>query len=423
MSVQPIRAPRVLDLVAGAQSALRALADVPVGAWSVEELTDALVELSALESQAAAARHAVLAEAEARKVAQSLGATGTDAWASALTGSTATAMAGGVWLAELLRSTYHATREAFADGGINEAQARVIVRAAEKLPPGVNAEQRAAAEAGLVAKAVHGMEPRRLRQAARRMLDVVSSQLADQHEATVLAEEERRAERETFLTLHDNGDGTYSGRFTIPELHGSLLKTALEHLTSPRRHSRDADGNVIEDESLGSAGLQLSWTERLGLGLTELIEHLPAEGFGRSGIGVLVHIDHERLLDTLASARLDTGTRISAGEARRLACEAGIIPAVLGTRSVPLDLGEAARLHSIHQRRGLSIMYDTCAVQGCERPFAWCDIHHRKPWSLGGLTDLLNGIPLCGFHHRRAHDSRFDLHDLPGGGVRFHRRR
>jgi hypothetical protein len=169
-------------------------------------------------------------------------------------------------------------------------------------------------------------------------------------------------------------------------------------------------------------GLVLSWTERLGLGFAELIEHLPTDGFGRSGVGVLVHLDYQRLLDGLASASIDTGTSISAGEARRLACAGGIIPAVLGGRSVPLDLGDTARLHSTHQRRALSIRHATCATEGCERPFAWCDIHHPHAWSAGGRTDLDNALPLCGFHHRRAHDTRFTLKLLPSGEVRFRRR-
>ena len=50
---------------------------------------------------------------------------------------------------------------------------------------------------------------------------------------------------------------------------------------------------------------------------------------------LLVHLDHDRLVDGLASARLDTGTRISVGEARRLACDAGILPAVLGGLESP----------------------------------------------------------------------------------------
>jgi hypothetical protein len=114
---------------------------------------------------------------------------------------------------------------------------------------------------------------------------------------------------------------------------------------------------------------------------------------------------------------------MSAGDLRRLACEAGLVPAVLDSASVPLDLGHTKRLHSTHQRRALRLSHETCAAEGCQRPFAWCDIHHPHWWSRGGATDLHNALPLCGHHHRRAHDTSFTLDHLPTGDVRFTRRR
>jgi len=73
--------------------------------------------------------------------------------------------------------------------------------------------------------------------------------------------------------------------------------------------------------------------------------------------------------------------------------------------------------------RALALTHDTCAVAGCERPFAWCEIHHhRLSWGRNGRTDLDNGLPLCGHHHRRAHDTRFDLRQRPDGEWAFHRR-
>ena len=209
----------------------------------------------------------------------------------------------------------------------------------------------------------------------------------------------------------------------IPELHGQLLRAALEHLTSPQRLSRNNAGDLVEDVILVAHSPRLSWSERLGLGFTELIEHLPTDGFGKGGVSVLVHLDYQQLLDGLGSARMDTGVHISPGRARELACAAGIIPAVLGGRSQPSDLGDLARLHSTGQRRALSVRYDSCAAERSERPFAWCDIHHSHPWSKGGRTDLDNGIPLCGHHHHRAHDNEFDLRVLPTGEARFTRRR
>ena len=445
MSVQqlhPVEDQSVLPAVDAARASLRRVLDVPVASVGTDELTDALASVGVLESQAAALRMRLLAEADRREVATRLGATGTDAWAASLTGSTRAVVAGGLWLGRLLAERYAATRDALAEGAINEAQARVIVTAAEQLPEQVTREHRRAAEAGLVVKAVRGTDARRLRQAARRMLDTATAEtaraeaarlrrLADEHEATMLEAEERRAETETWLTLGDRGDGTFVGRFVIPELHGHLLRAWLEQMTSPRRLAGGRDGEPVTDDTLDvSTGAQnLSWSERMGLGFTELLEHLPtspdgkAGGFSRVGVGVLVHLDHQHLLDGLASAGLDTGVRLSAGAARRLACNAGIIPAVLGTRSEPLDLGRESRLHTVAQRRALAVRHDTCATEGCERPFAWCDVHHPHPWAAGGPTDLANGVPLCGWHHRRAHDGRYTLARLPNGDVRFTRRR
>lgn len=134
-------------------------------------------------------------------------------------------------------------------------------------------------------------------------------------------------------------------------------------------------------------------------------------------------LELEALLAGLGTARLDTGTRITAADARRLACEAGLVPAVLGSDSVPLDLGREARLHDRHQRRALAVVHETRAIDGCERPFAWCEVHHPHPWAGGGKTDLVNALPLCGYHHRRVHDDRFSLRSHGHGGWRLCPRR
>ncbi len=218
MSVEQLRRPPVVaGWVEVARGSVTAAGAVDVSAIEDAQLGLALSEVVALESQVGALRCGLLAEAERRRVAEETADTGTDAWAAKLTGTTRAVMAGGIWLANLLRTRYDATREAFAAGAIEEAQVRVIVKAGEKLPDQVTDEQRARAEAALVAKAVAGMNARRLRHAARRMLEVISRELADAHEADQLEDEEQAAEAETWLSIHDNGDGTVSGRFTIPD--------------------------------------------------------------------------------------------------------------------------------------------------------------------------------------------------------------
>ncbi len=143
---------------------------------------------------------------------------------------------------------------------------------------------------------------------------------------------------------------------------------------------------------------------------------------GGTSATVVVTIGLDQLRADLAAASLDTGGHVSAGEVRRLACSAGIIPAVLGGASVPLDLGRRRRLHTPHQRIALGLARDTCAATGCERPSAWCETHHLTAWSRGGGTSVQDAALLCSWHHHRAHDPSYAWERLPDGTIRFHRR-
>jgi hypothetical protein len=422
--------PCVRELVEEAEECLDRAARATVGSVGDDHLKQTVCALARLEARAEALRLAFSAEADVRRLADETADTGTDAWLARLTGSTREQAAGGLRIAGLLRDKYAATREAFAAGDLCVDQVRVIVNAAEQAPVEATPAQVAEAETWLVARATGAgnrsgrpMDARRLRQAARRMFATVDPALADRHEAILLGRETRTAQMETFFSLNDNGDGTFSGRFRIPELHGHLLTQAIDRLTTPRRLARDRSGALAVDESAPGGGWGMSTYETRGAALCELIEHLPTRGHGGNACEILVKLDLEALLTGLGAAGLDTGVAITAGEARRLACNAGIVPAVLGGDSMPLDLGRSRRLHSRSQRRALSLVHDTCAIAGCGRPFAWCEVHHhRLAWAAGGRTDLANALPVCGYHHRRAHDMRFDLRRRPDGEWAFHRR-
>jgi Domain of unknown function (DUF222) len=357
------------DLVGSVVEARRGLVlagTVPSGSLSVGELAAAIGELAGLESQAVALRLALSAEAQVRRVADDPdrggAATGTDAWLAGLLGSTRASQAAGLRLGELLAGKYAATREAFAAGRLRADQVRVIVNAAEQAPARATPDQLREAEEHLVGKATgdgtrsgRGMNAKRLRQAARRMFDPIDRELADEHELAMLTRDKHGGDRETFLSLHDNGDGTWSGRFRVPELHGTLLDTVLGRLTSPRRVGRDRAGAPVVDETAPGPGESISFPELQGAALCELIEHLPGTGLAGSTTAVLVTVDLAALLAGLGAARMETGVGVTAGEVRRLACEAGLVPVVLGGRSEPLDLGRERRLHSAAQRRALSL--------------------------------------------------------------------
>ena len=106
----------------------------------------------------------------------------------------------------------------------------------------------------------------------------------------------------------------------------------------------------------------MSWSEHLGLAFLELIDHLPTDGDQHVAATLVVHLDLDALLSGVGAGTLDNGERISAAEARRLACGAGIIPMVLGGESQPLDVGRERRLHTKAQRVALSHLHHTCAV-------------------------------------------------------------
>ena len=386
---------------------------------SADQLTEVLRLQAALEGRVAGLRLHAVAAADAGGAAEVAAAVDTNAWA-ARAGRNRARSWGGTWLAGLLESKYAHVRAGLAIGALSEEHAAIIVRAAERVPEGISAKELADCEERLVFKA-QTMSPTALRKAARRMLEPISKRLADVHQADLLGAQEARAELETWLTLGDNGNGTWSGKFTIPELHGHLLKHALEQLSSPRRHSRTKSGEPVEEITLPGAG-SMNRYESLGAAFCELLEHLPSEGHGPVGFTMVVHIEEEHLRSGIGAATLESGAEISAEQARRLTCGAGIMPFVYSGKSLPLDLGAKMRLFSRAQAIALSAVHDSCAAQGCDRPFAWCELHHKIPWAEGGPTDLANAAPLCGYHHRRVHDPQYEHEWLTDGEVRFRRR-
>jgi hypothetical protein len=133
---------------------------------------------------------------------------------------------------------------------------------------------------------------------------------------------------------------------------------------------------------------------------------------GMAPAEVAVLIDYQTLVDGRHDGTVceySDGTTIPPEAARRHACEANIIPVVLGGDSRPLDVGRARRLATPAQRTALRSMYRTCAIDGCDRHFDRCHMHHIAEWDDLGLTDIDNLVPVCSFHHHRVHEGRWQL--------------
>jgi hypothetical protein len=308
-------------------------------------------------------------------------------------------------------------RVALAEGRVDLAQADVIARALDDLPVDLDVETLRMAEERLVMEA-ETFDPRRLRILGRRILEVVAPDVADEHARRALDDEEAHAEAVTFLRVRRRGDGTTDLHARLADAVAARLLTNLHAYTSPRQPAQQQQ--VPADRQ--------PYDRELGHALGSLLEHLdphrlPLHGGDATTVVVTVGLDDlQERLQAAGLARVGDEL-MTPSQARRLACTAKIIPAVLGRKSEVLDLGRGSRLFSPAQRKGLALRHPTCAAAGCTIPAPWCEAHHAgQPWSRGGRTNLTEGVLLCSHHHHRAHDPRYDTQHERDGSIGFHRR-
>lgn len=342
-------------------------------------------------------------------------------------------------------STHPRVAGAMRAGTVSQPQAVVIIRAVEALPDDLDfdlpADTADRAECQLIADA-SSFDPRGLRVLGTRILEAVAPDLADAAEAAKLEAAERRARESCRLNLRRIGDGTtrISGR--IPNLYAAQLAIMLGALLNPRRtpswveagstesaSSTESDESGNADDRGPPAGpwWALPAPSKLGHAFCELLDRInPADlpVHGTTATTLFITIPLGRLESGLGAATIlgDGGTdRISASEARRLACNSALIPAVLGTKSEVLDLGRSSRLFTAAQKRALILAHPTCQAEGCRRPASQSEVHHDQPWAEGGRTDLADGIVFCVHHHHLAHDAQFTYRRRPDGVVTFMR--
>ena len=418
----------IVSCASDIRASLKGVASVNPTFMTTDDKATALSELVRAEAQLVELRLRVLADAGDLAVATA--AKDAAGWLARVTRTRFADARADLVLATALDREHPVLAAAMREGDVTLAQAQVIRRALAALPSSVDADTVAQAEAHLVAQAgVFG--PKELARLGRRILDVVAPEIAEEAEARRLAELEANAAQLTRFTMRRQGDGTtrISGR--LPDAAATRFATYLEAYANPRKDP--ADG--ADDAATGDPFTRLPYPRRMGEALCQFLEsiditRLPIHGGDATTLVITMSLDSLRA--ELATADLIgaglvpgdelTGDTLTAAQARRLACTAKILPAVLGGDSIPLDLGRARRLFSPGQRKALLIRDTTCRAEGCDVPGTWAEAHHLDPWSTGGRTDLTNALLLCSHHHHRAHDTGYRTDRLPNGDLRFHRR-
>ncbi len=200
--------------------------------------------------------------------------------------------------------------------------------------------------------------------------------------------------------MRANGDGTTAIRATVPDPVAARLAAVIEAYTDPRREARM---KRHDDPYV------LPYPRRAGEGFCEFLEdlaptRLPIHGGDATTLFVTITLDSLRkdlgTATLLAPGPGDSLDIISADEARRLACRAQIIPAVLGGDGELLDLGRARRLFTPAQRKALLIRDKTCRAEGFETAVAGLLNHRRHP------RRLVRSAPLETVVRRRRHRPR-----------------
>ncbi|MEA4943987.1 MAG: DUF222 domain-containing protein [Propionicimonas sp.] len=367
-------------------------------------LVDELAAAERAETRAKARKLALLAELEARGSSEQTLGLSAAGWLVNGCTRTARQARGEVLLATRIAAC-PPLAEAVAEGQVSIPQAERLAHGLARLPDELDAGQREAVATHLVGLAISGEHgPDALSRLVNRAVEVVASEVADAADQAALERVEREQYRSRHLTVRQDLDGAWLLSAKLPAVAGAQVVTVLNAMATKQR-SADALAEV-----------ETSWGQAMADALVAVFGHhsscgvAPVHGADRPRITVTVGLD--TLRGELGPATLvDTDTAITAGQARRLACDAGILPMIMGSDSTPLDIGREKRLFTGALRHAIITRDRGCVFPGCDRPPSQCECHHRVPWWAGGATALSNGMLLCDHHH---HLIEPDPHAPPG---------
>ncbi len=202
------------------------------------------------------------------------------------------------------------------------------------------------------------------------------------------------------------------------------LLDRLEHTTAqgPRYRSRTADTSHGWDSTGGSISTEapacgegpLDTGDHTGHGC-DSTSHADNNGFngfdGFDGFDGFESVTADHGCDsTIPGTGSFTFTGpVPAAMVRKIACDADIIPVLLGSEGRVLDIGRTTRIFPPHIRKAITTRDQGCAFPGCTIPAPWCEAHHITYWSHGGPTSTDNGTLLCSHHHHLIHKEQWTI--------------
>ncbi len=356
-----------------------------------ERLAREIVDLERRIRGLQAARLRRIAEVDRRRRVRGEGQAATASWLARTLGVSFTSAREDVRVGRALEDMA-VTAAALSSGAVSATAVSVLARARDEQPQGFEADEEA-----LVAYAA-SVSPGELIREVRRWSEAV-----DPDSSLDRSERLRRRRR---LRVSSGLDG-------MVRIEGDLDPETAEPVVTALRAIRDADarrtraGPVARGPRLGLD--DRTSEQRMADALGELSRQwLDGSARGRVA-GERPHVTVTIGLDELRRPRgqvavLGHGGAVPASLARRVACDATVVPMVLGARSEPLDVGRKTPVVPPAIRRAVVQRDQHCRFPACDRPQAWCDAHHVVHWADGGATALDNLVLLCRAHHRSVHE-------------------
>ncbi|GAA4016562.1 HNH endonuclease signature motif containing protein [Allokutzneria multivorans] len=277
-------------------------------------------------------------------------------------------------------------REKLHAGVISARHAQIIADTVAKVP----VKKAEAVERELCRHAPR-LNPRQLMYAAK-----VTRAHCDP-EGTYRDEKEGVAQRSVKMGTNEHGHLHLIGSFDT--LTGQKIQ-ALMHALAKKR---PGDDRTTEQRYADA------FAEVIDLALATKV--LPTNGGERPQ--VIVTISYADLMASLGTGYTAWGDPITARLVRQIACDANILPVLLGGEGRPLDVGRNNRTATPAMRKALAVRDKGCAFPGCDRPPAWTEAHHVVHWLHGGDTKIDNLVLLCSHHHHVMHDEgwKITFHD------------
>ncbi|MBC9956641.1 DUF222 domain-containing protein [Yimella sp. cx-51] len=236
--------------------------------------------------------------------------------------------------------------------------------------------------------------------------------IAEYGEDQLDADEDTQQRYES-LSWSELPDGMVRLIADLSQDHAEQVKHAIGALSAPAPASDCCDDvfhrHDVGARPTGTADVRVPGKRRadallklITMGAAAVDDDGRVRTFGSARI--VVTIDFDALAKAVAGLGVSQGgVGITPETVRQLACDAEIIPMVLGSTSQPLDVGRRKRLVDKELRLAVMQRDRHCTFDGCDRPPVMCEVHHVVSWWAGGVTSLLNSALLCGTHHRIVH--------------------